>query len=211
MKLEKLNEQTHFRFEKELLEEINQIGKIKRFEANEIVIDLDQKIEYFPLILDGSIKIHRENEKGEDVFLYYLEPGDTCSMSLTCCLGNKKSEIIGITTSQTKILFIPVHILDEWMAKYKSWRFYILETYNTRLNEFIEAVDSFVFDNMEERVEKYLVNMVKTKGDNHLTIKHLDIANDLNSSRVVMSRVLKLLEKKGVIKMSIKQIEVLKW
>jgi len=198
-----------FLFEPELLEEIEKHGEIKSFSTGEIFIDLGQKITHMPLLLTGSVKVMREDPKGQELLLYFLERGDTCTMSLSCCMGNKVSDIRAIAEENTELVMIPVEKMDEWLRQYRSWRNYIFDSYQVRLNELMETLDSIAFMKMDERLKKYLNDRVKLLGSTTISATHQQIATDMNTSRVVVSRLLKQLEKKGEIKLGRNKIEVL--
>lgn len=196
---EKIRESFHYVFEEELLKDIELYGNFAKFESNQTIIDVNQRIEFMPLLLQGAIKIMREDEDGDELLLYYLERGDTCAMTLTCCMGNSRSEIRAITEDYTEMVFVPIQKMDEWITKYKSWRNFVFESYNTRLKEMLTAIDSLAFKNLDDRLEKYLSDKVKISGNLEIDYTHQHIAEELNSSRVVISRLLKKLEKQGKI------------
>lgn len=197
--LEKLKESYGYLFEEELLKEIELHGKIREYDTNALIIDVGQKIEFMPLLLTGAIKIMREDELGDELLLYYLESGDTCAMTLTCCLGNSKSEIRAVAEEPTELIFVPVQKMDDWMVKYKSWRNFVLQSYQSRLGEMLEAIDSLAFMKLDQRLYKYLTDKVKISGSLEVEYTHQQIAEELHSSRVVISRLLKQLEKDGKI------------
>lgn len=187
-------------FDNELLKEIERNKTIRQFTENEIIIEVGQDVLYLPFVLEGAIKVIREDEQGEELLLYYLEAGDTCTMTLTCCLGKKKSKIKAVADTDSRLLFIPAHFSMDWMAKYESWRNFILTNYENKLNELLEAIDSLAFYNMEERIKKYLIDKAKVLGTLDLELTHQEIAEDLHSSRVVVSRLLKKMEIKKELK-----------
>lgn len=195
-----INDQIGFLFEESLLSEILEIGEIKHFDSDEIIIDVDQNIVFMPFILDGSLKVSREAEDGQELLLYYIESGETCAFTLQCCVRESKSEIRATTIDPTTILTIPIAKLHEWMGKYESWRKFILDSYHTRMTELIETIDAIAFLRLDQRLENYLKDQAKLKGSLELIITHQQIAEDLHSSRVVISRLLKQLELKGAIK-----------
>lgn len=211
MMKEKLFEAYHFIFEEELLEEISNVATYKEFKANDYLIEIGDAIQTMPLLLNGAIKILREDEKGDELLLYFLERGDTCAMTLTCCLGNSKSKIRANAETDGSLLMIPVSKMEEWLTKYKSWRNFVFESYNLRLNEMLEAIDTLAFMNLEERLYKYLTDKVKVLGTPNLSTTHLEIATELHTSRVVISRLLKALEIQGKIKINRNKIEVLEF
>jgi CRP/FNR family transcriptional regulator len=161
-----------------------------------------------PLIISGSIKVFRTDDDGDDYILYFIEGGDTCAMTLNCCMRGAKSEIKAIAETDTEILLIPIHKLEDWLH-YKSWRTFVFGSYNNRFTEMLEAVDSLAFMNMNERVLKYLKDKVIANKDESLSITHNIVSLELNTSRVVVSRILKKLELDGEIQLQRNQIKVL--
>ena len=147
-----------------------------------------------PLLLSGAIKVLRVDENGDELLLYFLEPGDTCAMTMSCCLGHTKSEIKAIAELDTELLMVPVQKMEEWTTTYKSWRNFVFQSYHSRLQELLHTVDTIAFLNMDERLLKYLKDKAKISGETTLQTTHQEIAYDLNTSRVVISRLLKKLE-----------------
>ncbi len=198
-------------FEKELIDEICNAGELRKIAEYTELISIGETITHMPLIISGSLKVMTEDKNGEELLLYYLELGDTCAMTLKCCSSLSKSVISAMTEEPTEILFIPVKYMDLWMVKYQSWRSFVLESYNSRMNEMLEAIDNLAFHNMEERLSKYLRNRAKLMQNGKLKITHLQIAHDLNSSRVVISRLMKKLEEEGVIKQYRNRVDLLEF
>jgi CRP/FNR family transcriptional regulator len=196
-------------FEKELLGEILSIGEYRKVDEGEELIDIGSYIKFMPLIISGAIKILREDENGDELALYFIEQGDTCAMTITCCLGQTKSKIRAVAETETELLMIPIQKIGEWMNKYQSWQNFILQSYNERMQELLEAVDTIAFLNMDERLVKYLKYKAIANKNHLISVTHKEIANDLHTSRVVVSRLLKALEKKGVIEQQRNQINLL--
>lgn len=196
-------------FEEDLLAEINEIAIVQNIPEGETLVEIGQFVKYIPLLLSGNIKVIREDEDANELLLYFLEKGDTCAMTLNCCMGKKQSEIRAIAETDVTVAMIPVQKMDEWMVKYKSWRQFILESYNNRFMEVLETLDSIAFMNMDERLLKYLINKVKISKSKIIENTHQQIADDLNTSRVVISRLLKNLEKKNTIQLSRNNIKYL--
>ncbi len=192
-----------------LIEEIKQIAQVKTFREGDLIIDTAQYIRAMPLLLEGAIKVVREDEDKGELLLYYLEQGQTCTMSIACCLGNKKSEIRARAEKDTTVAMVPNEQVNEWMGKYPSWRNFIISSYSSRMNEMLQAVDNLAFSNMEERIINYLKAKVNLTNDRILTLTHQDIASDLNTSRVVVSRILKKLENEDKIVLLRNEIRVL--
>lgn len=197
--------------DEDLLNEIFESGIIKEFKKDDIIIDINQPLNYIPLLLSGTIKILREDGKGDELLLYFLEAGDTCAMSLTCCLKTSKSNIRAVAESDSILVLIPTGKIHDWFKNNDSWRNFILESYQIRFNEMLETIDTLAFLKMDERVFKYLIDKVKLNASTDLEIKHSDIADDLHTSRVVISRILKQLENEKKIKLSRNKIEVLQF
>ncbi|NIJ44622.1 CRP/FNR family transcriptional regulator [Wenyingzhuangia heitensis] len=196
-------------FEKELLQEISNVGTIKEVKAGTTLMNIGQYIKSMPLLIDGAIKILREDDEGDELLLYFLEKGDTCAMTMSCCTGNKKSEIKAVTELDTKLLMVPVEKMDEWIGKYKSWRNFVLNSYHNRLMEMLEAIDNIAFKKMDERLLKYLKDKVAVTGSTTIKSTHQEIAYELHTSRVVISRLLKKLEQQGIIELHRNSLNVL--
>ena len=196
-------------FEDDLLDEINEVGVFKEFSSGDTLIDIGSYIRYIPLLLSGAIKILRYNEDGDELLLYFLEKGDTCAVTLSCCMGHTKSEIRAVAEMDTKLVMIPINKMEEWIATYKSWRNFAFQSYHNRLQEMLEAIDSIAFLNMDERLIRYLLEKSKITKENIIQSTHQEIAYELHTSRVVISRLLKQLEKLGKIELYRNKIKVL--
>ncbi|GGE29679.1 Crp/Fnr family transcriptional regulator [Psychroflexus planctonicus] len=195
-------------FEKELITEIIEVGTLKDVPKGSEMMQIGQYIKSMPLLLDGAVKIMREDEDGFELLLYYIEKGETCSMTLNCCLNQKRSEIKAVAEKDTELVMIPIQKMEEWMAKYRSWRNFVLDSYNERMNELLDVIDVIAFKKMDERLLDYLKNKLKFTEDKIIKSTHQDIAYDLHTSRVVISRLLKTLEKKGNIILHRNSVEV---
>jgi CRP/FNR family transcriptional regulator len=204
-----IEEKYGYLFEEALIDEIVATGARRQVSTGTVLIHLGDPVQLMPLLLTGVIRILREDEAGNEMFLYYLEQGDTCAMTLNCCLKNQKSEITAIVEEDSELIMIPVEYLDNWMDTYKSWRTFILTSYKMRFQEMLEAFDSVVFMKMDERLLKYLNDKVKVTGSTAITNTHQEIATELNTSRVVVSRLLKQLELQGRIKLHRNKLELL--
>lgn len=196
-------------FEEDLIKEILQVSRTVEFEEGDVLIDYNQYIKSMPLLLAGAIKVMREDYDSGELLLYYLERGDTCAMTMTCCLGEKQSEIRAIGEVPGVILMIPVQKISEWIAKYKSWMAFVFDSYNRRFNELLNAVDTIAFMDMNDRLLNYLFEKSKIENSTIVNKTHQEIAKELNTSRVVISRLLKGLEKEGRIQLNRNSIEIL--
>jgi len=199
--IQELRENYGFLFEEALLDEINQVGTFKEMPEGYRMIEIGEYVRSMPLLISGVIKILREDENGDELLLYFLEKGETCAMTLTCCIGNAKSEIRAVTETDAKLIMIPIQKMEEWAAKYKSWRNFVFESYHVRLNEMLETIDSIAFLKMDERLLKYLREKARVSNNEIIKSTHQEIAYELHTSRVVISRLLKKLENLGKIKL----------
>jgi len=207
--LELLQQQYGYLFEDALLADIAASGNYKSIQQGKTIMDIGEPITHMPLLLNGAIKILREDEDGDELLLYFLEKGDTCAMTFSCGLGKTKSEIRAVAESDTELLMVPVEKMSVWMGKYQSWQQFIVDSYHTRMMELLETVDTLAFLRMDERLLKHLQDKAKVTHDDSIHTTHQEIAYDLHTSRVVISRLLKKLEKEGKLEMHRNHIKVL--
>lgn len=187
--------ETHFQFfETGLKEKIEEVAVLKHFPAGELIMRQGQYFKHTVLIAEGLIKLYREGNDGEEAFIYYLNPGQACALSIICAAKQETSQVLGKAVEDTVAILIPVSVIDELMKNYKSWYYFVLENYRDRFDELLLLLDHVIFKGMDERLEFYLENQVKQKGNKELSITHQEIAQDLNSSREVISRLLKKME-----------------
>lgn len=206
--LQELKEAYGFLFEEELIQEINEIGVMKSAKEGEIIMDINDYIVSMPLLLDGAIKILREDKEGNELLLYFIERGDTCALTLSCCLGRTRSEIRAVAERDTRYIMVPIEKIEEWTARYKTWRNFVFESYHSRLTEMLETIDNIAFMNMDQRILRYLQDKAKINQSEELQVTHQQIAYDLHTSRVVVSRLLKRLELDNKISLQRNQIIV---
>ncbi len=196
-------------FEEALINEIVQVGTFKEVLEGFKLMDIGDYVKGMPLLISGAIKVLREDNDGNELLLYYLEKGETCSMTLTCCMGDARSEIRAIAETDAKLIMIPIGKMEEWTSKYKSWRDFVFGSYHSRLNELLNTLDSIAFNNMDMRLVGYLKEKARITQDDSIRSTHQEIAYDLNSSRVVISRLLKKLEQIGKIELHRNHIRLL--
>ncbi len=207
--IQELRERYGKQFEEPLLAEIAEVGVLREVAAGEKLLEIGEYIRGMPLLLSGVIKILREDRDGDELLLYYLEQGDTCSMTMSCCMGQTRSEIRAVAETDARLVMVPVRKMEEWTARYLSWRTFVFESYNQRLNELFQAIDSIAFMNMDERLIQYLREKMRIADEPIIRNTHREIAYDLHSSRVVISRLLKKLERMGKIELHRNHIKVL--
>ena len=196
-------------FEKELQLEIQAQGEIRSFKTEEQLMRTGQYFRSTMLILNGLVKIYREDDDGNEFFMYYLQPGQACALSMVCAAEHKRSAIMAKAVKDTEIIAIPLHFMEEWMGKYKSWNQFVIGTYRSRFEELLNTIDHIAFRGMDERLEFYLKKHQETMKTNLITINHQEIANELNSSREVISRLLKKMEQFGKVKLQRNAIEII--
>lgn len=183
-------------FEKELIEDIVEKGEMKIFREEEILVKTGQYFRSILLIVDGLIKVYREDQQGDEFFIYYLQPGQACALSMKCQLRNETSQVMAKAVTDTSVIMVPISYMDEWMHKYKSWYHFVLETYRNRIEELLQTVDDIAFRNMDQRLLSYIKREQQVHNSSVLTINHTAVAEELNSSREVVSRLMKKVSEK---------------
>lgn len=196
-------------FEDALIDEIVEVGALRQFCEDDYLIEIGESITQMPLLTKGVIKVMREDEDDNEFLLYFIEKGNTCAMTLTCCMGQFKSKIKAVAETDGMMVMVPVEKMEVWLIKFKTWRNFVLNSYNGRLMEMVDAIDTLAFMNMDERLYKYLMDKYKVINSLEITTTHQQIAYELHTSRVVISRLLKGLENKGKIKLHRNKIELL--
>lgn len=196
MTIERLKQALPTLTDPKLLQAILDKGQVMQLEHGKILLEPGQFVKAVPLVIEGSIKIMRMDEDGRELFLYYLDQGETCALSLTCCSASRPSEIKAVVEEQATIVFIPVQIHEQWSDEFKQWKDFVSNTYQKRFQEMLVALDAVAFKRMDERLMRYIVTKMKQHKANELHTTHQEIANELGTSREVVSRLLKTLEKK---------------
>ena len=195
--------------EEGLYDELAEHGTIKEFKAGETLLKVGQTIRSTMLILNGLVKLYREDDEGKEFFIYHLEAGQACSLSMVCAAKHETSEVLAKALTDASVLSIPLEFMDKWMSKYKSWYQFVITSYRNRFEEMLKTIDAIAFSNMDERLEDYIKKQVARLGNN-LKMTHQDIASDLNSSREVISRLLKKMEAKNWVTIHRNSIEWIK-
>lgn len=196
-------------FEAPLQHEIETVGEYKIIPANETLMRRGQYIRSTMLILNGLVKVYREDEEGNEFLMYYLKPGEACALSMVCAAKHEASPIHAKTVTETEIVMVPVETMSEWMSKYKSWYQFVIETYRSRFDELLTTLDNVAFRSMDERLEFYLKRAQEATASSTIEISHQQIADELNSSREVISRLLKKMEQRGKLQLHRNAIQLL--
>lgn len=195
--------------EKALIAEMVHVGDLRIVKEGHTIIKSGQNIRFAFLIVEGLIKIYREDDEGHEFFVYYLDGGKACALSLVCASRQETSEIMAKAVKETTLVAIPLSTVDLWMSRYKSWGQFALRSYRERFEELLKTIDHIAFRNMDERLVYYLKRHQEKMGSCHLQLSFTKIAQELNSSREVISRLMKKLAEKGLIKLNRTQIEII--
>ena len=179
-----------------LLDRLLEKGQFSTFEPGKTLMEPGQFVKAVPLVLEGSIKIMRMDEDGKELFLYYLEAGETCALSLTCCSAARPSEIKAVVEEKVTVLFVPIQVHEQLTDEFKQWKDFVSSTYQHRFQEMLTVLDAIAFKRMDERLMNYIVTKMKQLKTNELHTTHQEVAKELGTAREVISRLLKQLEKK---------------
>ncbi len=196
-------------FDSELKDDIAAVGSIRTINEGFHLMDVGQYVKSIPLIVAGKLKIFREDEEANELFLYYLHNNEACAISLVCTLNDRVSQVRAVAMEETTIISIPIEHMDKFMMTYRSWYQFVVRTYGMRLNEMLHTIDSIAFKKMDERLLAYLEKLAEVNGSTIIHDTHQNIAVELNTSREVISRLLKQMERKGFVQLSRNRIEVL--
>jgi CRP/FNR family transcriptional regulator len=198
---DKLMEEFGNIFEPRLIEEIAEVGMLRTIGDGELLIEIGDELTHTPILLTGSIKVSLDDHKGHEVFLYHISQGETCAISFINCIQRQVSIFRGIADQDSLAVMIPVAYLDSWLAKYSTWRHYIIDSYHFRLINVVQSIKMLSFNKLEDRVLAYLKERVGLTDSHELKIKHEEIATDLNSARTAISRILKDFEHRGLLEL----------
>jgi len=198
-----------FEFEPALIEEIKKFGELKHFKEGDVIMDYGKYIRMMPLVIKGTLKVLKKEENGKEILLYYLSNNETCSMAYSCCLEEKKSDVRAIAEGDVDIIAIPHGKLDEWLCKYPGWKNYIMRSFSERFSELLKSIESIAFHKLDDRLIAYLKEKQRLSGSSVIKASHYQIADELATSRVVVSRLLKILENNGKILLYRNEIKLL--
>ena len=197
-------------FEPALIKEMHQFGEVKHFKEGDIIMDYGKYIRMMPIVIKGTVKVFRMDENGKEILLYYLSSNESCSMAYSCCVEAKKSEVKAIAEDDVELIAIPYIKLDEWLCKYSSWKNYIMHSFNERFLELLKSIESIAFHKLDERLIAYLKEKQRLSGSSVIKASHYLIADELATSRVVVSRLLKQLGNDGKILLYRNEIKLMK-
>jgi len=159
-------------------------------------------------VLSGDIRVYKIGQTGREITLYEIGPGETCILNASCILAGQNYPAHATAIEDTEILLVPAAEFRRMVAANEMMREFVFTLLSRRLSGVMELVEEVAFGRMDERLMEYLVERSE---DHRLETTHQKIANDLGTSREVVSRLLKDLERKGkVILLSRSEIVLLK-
>ena len=196
-------------YEPEARQALAEQGQLMELHAGHVFMEIGNYIRTIPMVLSGMLKLVREDEDGNEMLLYYLKPGETCAMSLTCCTNDARSTIRVSAEEDSVILAIPARLMDSLTDTYRSWKNFVMLTYQRRFEELLRTIDGVAFQKLDVRIQDLLKERASNTGSRVITVTHQEIAEQLNSSREVISRLLKRMEHEGEVKLGRQRIELL--
>lgn len=196
-------------FEPGLIKEISATGSMRTYKDGDPIMKNGKYIRSTAIIISGLVKVLREDDEGNEYFMYYIEPGEACALSMICANKQNKSEVTAKAVGEVELIATPLELMDDWMMKYKSWYQFVLGSYRKRFEDMLTTLDHVAFRNMDERLVFYLKENSKKLKTNIIPFTHAEIASELNSSREVISRLMKKLADRGMIKMNRQEIEII--
>ncbi|MCS7078306.1 MAG: Crp/Fnr family transcriptional regulator [Bacteroidia bacterium] len=197
-------------FEAELLKKIESVSTRKLYKADTVILDVHQPIKSIPIVISGTIKVFSVDESGRELLLYYVYPNESCAMTFTCCMQQRNSEIRAVIEEDAELLLLPISVMDEWIVKYPTWKSFVTQTMYNRFNELLKSIHLIAFERLDERLIRYLIEKSKLVSSTVLDVSHQQIADELATSRVVISRLLKKLENDNKVILYRNQIKLLK-
>ena len=197
-------------FEPELVKALDKHARIREIKAGETILDIGQIVREMPIILSGTVKVSRIDEDGKELLLYYVNPNESCAMTFTCCMQQYPSEIKAVAEEDVTMLAIPITYMDEWLVKYPTWKSFVMRTIRNRFHEMLNVIDQIAFQKLDERLVYYLKEKSKVTGSTLINLSHEQIASELATTRVVISRLLKALENDKKVLLYRNQIKLLR-
>jgi CRP/FNR family transcriptional regulator len=197
-------------FEPALRTEIEARAKLLIVKEGEVILDIGQTVRVIPILLSGILKVSRTDDAGKELLLYYVHANESCAMTFICCMQHYPSEIKATVEKEAELLAVPIAHLDEWLVKYPSWKNFVMQTMRSRFNELLAAIDQLAFQKLDERLVRYLKEKSRAMGSSLINLSHEEIANEMATSREVISRLLKKLENEKKVLLYRHQIKLLR-
>ena len=196
-------------FQPELRKEMEENGIPMSFSTGDVVLDVGQNIKVIPIVQRGVLRVLRLDDEGHEILLYYVHASEGCALSFNCCMQAQTSEIRVVAEEDSDILAVPVRLMDHWMVKYPTWKSFVMQTIQDRFYELLKVIDLIAFQKLDERLVHYLKEKSTALNSSLINLSHEQIANDLATSRVVISRLLKKLENDGKVLLYRNQVKLL--
>ena len=197
-------------FEPELVKALDKNARLVEVKAGETILEIGQNVRTMPIILSGTVKVSRIDEDGKELLLYYVNPNESCAMTFTCCMQQYPSEVQAVAEEDVQMLTIPINFMDEWLVKYPTWKSFVMKTIRNRFHEMLNVIDQIAFQKLDERLVYYLKEKSKVTGSTLINLSHEQIASELATTRVVISRLLKALENDKKVLLYRNQIKLLR-
>lgn len=207
--MEELQQISEFKTSPELIAKLYQYSIIKEYNSGDVIINENSNIRSIPIVTKGSLKVIRTEEDGKEILLYYIKAGESCVMSFLGGIHNETSKIKAEVENDAEILFLPIDKVILFIKEYPEWLEYIFRLYHKRFEELLDIINSITFKKVDERLIDLLDKKSKLQGDKTLNITHEQLANDLGTARVVISRLLKQLEDDGKVQLGRNKIVLL--
>jgi CRP/FNR family transcriptional regulator, anaerobic regulatory protein len=198
-----------FKSSPEIREKLSAYGIAKTFAEGDIILNENAYIQAIPIVTSGSIRVMRTDEDGREILLYYIKAGESCIMSFLGGMHHDTSKVKAIAEEETEILFIPVDKVSLLIKEYPEWLDYIFRLYHKRFEELLEVVNAVAFKKMDERLLNFIKKKCELSKSNTLYLTHEQLANELGTARVVVSRLLKQMEDEGLVKLGRNKITLL--
>ena len=192
--MDDLQQITEFKTSPELIEKLYQFSIQKEYEAGSIILNENAHIRSIPIVTKGTLRVIRTEEDGREILLYYIKAGESCIMSFLGGLHNETSKVKAEVEEDAEILFLPIEKVTLFIKEYPQWLDYIFRLYHKRFEELLEIVNAIAFKKVDERMLNLLNKKSELTGSKTLNITHEQLANELGTARVVVSRLLKQLE-----------------
>ncbi|WP_413667274.1 Crp/Fnr family transcriptional regulator [Mucilaginibacter sp. Mucisp86] len=196
-------------FEPALLAELETNSILVTVKGGDTMLNPGQTIRAVPLLLSGTFKVSRVNDEGQEILLYYVKEGESCAMTFTCCMMSHFSVIRGTAEEDSELLCVPMDVMDGWMVKYPTWKRFVMQTILNRFTEILKSIDDIAFKKLDDRLVNYLKEKAKATGSSLINLTHQQIGDDLGTSRVVVSRLLKKLEMDNKLLLYYNQVKLL--
>jgi len=197
-------------FEPELVKALDANGRLVDVKAGETILDIGQTVRTMPIILSGTVKVSRIDEDGKELLLYYVNPNESCAMTFTCCMQQYPSEVKAVAEEDVQMLTVPINFMDELRVKFPTWKSFVMKTIRNRFHEMLNVIDQIAFQKLDERLVYYLKEKSKVTGSTLINLSHEQIASELATTRVVISRLLKALENDKKVLLYRNQIKLLR-